>query len=139
MLNGILIMGAACGVFAVVFETCLAWLCAALLRIARTSILRSIRLVALELLLPFPVASVIGYAVACIVGGSQGFYAGLTTALAFSGYLFLVVARQVYETSYARAALFSAAFLAANVLIVLVVSFSPTVGELRYAFISWPK
>ena len=122
-----------------VFETCLAWLCAALIHIAKASMLRTIRLVALELLLPFPVASVIGYAVACVVGGPQGLYAGLTITLVFSSYIFLAVARQVYETSYARAAIFSAAFLAANVLVALVVSFSPTVDELRYAIISWPK
>ncbi len=126
-------------IFALLFETCVAWLCAALARIPGASVMRSVRLLVYELFIPVPAGAVIGYAVGCIVPGPAGLPAGILCALGFSVYLFLVLARSVLQTSYARAVIFSLIFIAINSVVYLTTTFSPTVTHLRETIISWPK
>jgi hypothetical protein len=131
------------GIFAaalmLAFEACAAWLCASIARVSKATLMRSFRLLVFELLIPLPVAGVIGYAVGCCVGGTAGVQAGLLCAFGFSLYLFLAIARSVYETSYARAGLFSAMFVVLNVAICFAASYSPTVTSVTEAIISWHK
>ena len=126
-------------VFMLAFEACAAWVCASVTRVSKPTLLRSFRLLVFELLIPLPVAGVIGYAVGCTVGGTAGVQAGLLCALGFSLYLFLAIARSVYETSYARAGLFSAMFIAMNLVVCFAASYSPTVTSVTEAIISWHK
>jgi hypothetical protein len=125
--------------FLVLFEACLAWFCASLTRISDASLMRSVRLLLLEALIPVPVAGIIGYAVAHLADDLAGFRVGLLCGVALSAYLFLSIARSVYETSYARAALFCLVFLAGNVILLFPLSVSPTANQLREAIINLPK
>jgi hypothetical protein len=125
--------------FMLAFEACAAWVCASVARVGKATLLRSFRLLVFELLIPLPVAGVIGYAVGCTVGGTAGVQAGLLCAFGFSLYLFLAIARSVYETSYARAGLFSAMFVAMNLVVFFAASYSPTVTSVTEAIISWHR
>jgi hypothetical protein len=138
-LSNLALVGGLTAAFFVFFETCLAWLCAALTRISNATMLRALKLFLFEVLIPVPVAAIIGYAVGCTVGGRFGVQVGLLSGAGFLLYLFLAIARSVYETSYARAALFSLVFTAANLAVALTLSCSPSVNSLHEAIISWPK
>ncbi len=139
MFTETIIVGIFVVAFMLAFEACAAWVCASMARVSRPTLLRSFRLLVFELLIPLPVAGVIGYAVGCTVGGIAGVQAGLLCAFGFSLYLFLAIARSVYETSYARAGLFSAMFVAMNLVVFFAASYSPTVTSVTEAIISWRR
>lgn len=133
------IVGILAVAFMLAFEACTAWVCASIARVSKATLLRSFRLLVFELLIPLPVAGVIGYAVGCTIGGTAGVQVGLLCAFGFSLYLFLAIARSVYETSYARASLFGAIFVAMNLVVCFAASYSPTVTSVTEAIISWHR
>lgn len=139
MFTETVIVGIFAAAFMLAFEACTAWVCASVARVSRPTLIRSFRLLVFELFIPLPVAGVIGYAVGCTVGGTVGVQAGLLCAFGFSLYLFLAIARSVYETSYARAGLFSAMFMAMNLVVFFAASYSPTVTSVTEAIISWRR
>ena len=139
MMEKIFIISATFTVFMIGFEACLTWLCAALLQIPKVSILRSFRFVILELLIPVPVALVIGYALSCVVGGTLGIQLGLFVGMAFLLYLFLEIASSIFEIDFIYASLLSFFFIIANLFVAFAVSTSPTAGKLYETIISIPK
>jgi len=139
MIEKILVISTATAVFMLAFEACLAWLCATLLQIPNASIVRSVRFVVLELLIPAPVALIIGYALSCVVGGNAGIQAGLFVGIAFLLYIFLEIASSIFEIDHIYAALLSFFFVVANLFVAFAVSTSPTAGRLYETIISLPK
>ena len=139
MLERCIVAALIIGSFLALFETCLAWLCASLTRISDASLMRSARFLLLEAIIPVPVAGVIGYAVAHIADELVGFQVGVLCGMVLAVYLFLSVARSVYATSYARAALFGLVFLVGNTILLFPLSVSPTASQLREAIINLPR